>query len=212
MPNSLLPPNATPLERAFELSAAERLEAIDLPLDRLKDPRTCPAELLPFLAWEWNTSRWETDWSEAEKRDVVADAIRINRIKGSRACVEEVMARHDALAFLVEWWEEQPRGEPGTFTVFLPLDGAGGVRATPAFARAIIEDVIRHKPLSAHFIFAYPLALAARIGAIGAVRTTLFGRLDMALDPNETQPWDDYLATEIGEPIETEAGALLEIA
>ncbi|MBX9858992.1 MAG: phage tail protein I [Sphingomonas sp.] len=212
MPNSLLPPNATPLERAFELSAADRLEAIDLPLDRLKDPRTCPAELLPFLAWEWNTSRWEADWSEAEKRDVVADAIRIARIKGSRACVEEVMARHDALAYLVEWWEEQPRGEPGTFTVFLPLDAAGGVRATPDFARAIIEDVIRHKPLSAHFIFAYRLPLAARIGAVAAVRATLFGRLDMAMLDDRSRDWDNFLTTEIGEPLETEDGALLEIA
>lgn len=207
---SLLPPNATPLERAFDLAAADRVAALDFDLAALRDPAACPPAILPFLAWEWGVEGWNPDWPEETKRRAVADAIRIARIKGSVACVEEVLARHDALAYLVEWWEEQPRGAPGTFTVFLPLDAAGGVRGTAAFARAIIEDVIRHKPLSAHFIFAHRLALAARIGVQGATRASLFARLDMAASDDRSRDWDALLTTEIGEPIEAEDGALLE--
>ena len=212
MTTSLLPPGATPLERAIDASGAARIGAIPDPLATLKDPAHCPVELLPFLAWEWGADGWDADWSEAEKRTAVADAIRLARIKGSVQCVEDVLARHDALAELIEWHQQNPRGTPGTFEVQLPVGADGGTRATAAFARAIIEDVIRHKPLSAHFAFVHRMSIASRIGVFGVARSALFARRDMESFVDDTRDWANLLTTEIGEPLTDDAGDFLEVA
>ena len=47
---SLLPHNASPQERAIEAATA-RLADVPVPLRDLWNPETCPAELLPWLAW-----------------------------------------------------------------------------------------------------------------------------------------------------------------
>lgn len=210
MTTNLLPPQATPFERALELAAAARLDTVDLPFATLKDPASCPVELLPFLAWEWGAQGWDADWSEAIKREAVADAIRLARIRGSRQCVEDVVARHDALAQLVEWFEAVPAGEPGTFDVIVPIGAEDDVRATDAFARAIIVDVIRHKPLSAHFALVQALASEYRIGVQGALRVTLFAREPVAFTEETSQPWADLLTDENGEPLQDEFGAFLD--
>ena len=50
MTPSLLPPNATPLERALE-DGLTGLAAIDPPVEKIWDPQTCPLPLLPWLAY-----------------------------------------------------------------------------------------------------------------------------------------------------------------
>lgn len=210
MTTSLLPPLATKFERALELAAATRIGTIDLPFATLKDPATCPPELLPFLAWEWGAQGWDADWSEATKRAAVADAIRLARIRGSVQSVEDVVARHDALARLVEWFDAVPPREPGTFDVILPIGPDDDARATADFARAIIIDVIRHKPLSAHFFLVQALASEYRIGVQGALRVSLFAREAVALVEDNSQPWADLLADENGEPLQDDAGAFLD--
>lgn len=211
MATNLLPPQATPFERALELAAATRLDAIDLPFETLKDPANCPAALLPFLAWEWGAQGWNADWSEATKRGAVADAIRLARTRGSRQCVEDVVARHDALASLVEWFETVPRGTPGTFDVIVPIGADGGERGTIEFARQIIVDVIRHKPLSAHFALVQSLGSEYRIGVQGAIRVSLFARQEVALTEDTSQPWADLLDDENGEPLQQDDGAFLDV-
>jgi P2-related tail formation protein len=47
---SLLPPNVSGLERALEQASA-RVGDIPVPIDPLWNPATCPARLLPWLAW-----------------------------------------------------------------------------------------------------------------------------------------------------------------
>ena len=77
MSNSLLPPNATLLERALE-----RLinQATDIPvtIKTLWDPLLCPAELLPWLAWAYSVDRWMDSWPEQIKRQVINDAFVIH--------------------------------------------------------------------------------------------------------------------------------------
>ncbi|MBX9860642.1 MAG: phage tail protein I [Sphingomonas sp.] len=211
MATSLLPPQATPFERALELAAAARLEAVDLPFETLKDPAHCPVALLPFLAWEWGAEGWDADWSEATKRAAVANAIALARIRGSRQCVEDVVARHDALASLVEWFETVPHGTPGTFDVIVPIGADDEERGTADFARAIIVDVIRHKPLSAHFALVQALTSAYRIGAQAALRVSLFAREAVALVEDTSQPWADLLTDENGEPLEDDFGTFLDV-
>ena len=51
MSQTLLPPNASPLERALESVAADRIEAIETERVRtLWTPANCPTPLLPWLA------------------------------------------------------------------------------------------------------------------------------------------------------------------
>lgn len=80
---SLLPPNALPLERALEAATA-RLADIDAPIARLWDPTTIRIEDLPFLAWALSVDSWDPNWSEAIKRDAVAQSILLHRKKGMR--------------------------------------------------------------------------------------------------------------------------------
>ena len=55
---SLLPPNATPLERAIALALA-RITAIPTPAGDTWNPATCPAPLLPHFAWGMSVDTWD---------------------------------------------------------------------------------------------------------------------------------------------------------
>jgi phage tail P2-like protein len=126
MTNSLLPPNATRLERALEAGAG-RLTPIVTPAESIDDPATCPAELLPWLAWGLSVDAWDAEWSEADKRSAVATSIEMHRRKGTRLSVETVVARFDQLARLVEWHQASPRRPAHTFDVVLPMVTPAGI-------------------------------------------------------------------------------------
>lgn len=212
---TLLPPNATPFERALEAATA-RIGAINAPIDTLLDPATINAEWLPWLAWGLSADSWDADWSEAVKRQAVAGSIALHRIKGTRLSVEIVLRRFDQLARVVEWHETAPRGAPHTFEIILPLtvDGSvpGGTRATAAFADAIIREVSRVKPLREHFKFVQHLAVAGSIGVMGAARAVQSLRQDMTIATAPAAPWAAYLQTQDGEPLEDNSGNLFEDA
>jgi phage tail P2-like protein len=205
--NSLLPPNATPLERALEAVGA-RIVDISAPAD-IDDPMTCPAELLPWLAWGLSVDTWDADWSEADKRAAVAGSIELHRRKGTRASVEIVLARFDQLIRIIEWHETAPRGTPHTFDVVIPMvtaDGVapGGRRASAAFVDAIIREVSRVKPLREQ------VAVRASIGTAGAARLATFDRSQHELVSDTSPIWATLLQTEEGEPLSDDAGEFLD--
>ncbi|MGX9944864.1 phage tail protein I [Bradyrhizobium denitrificans] len=81
----ILAPNATLYERTLA-SQVDRLLSLDTDrLRRLWDPFRCHIDDLPYLAWSFSVDLWDTDWPEAKKRKVVADAISHHRIKGTKA-------------------------------------------------------------------------------------------------------------------------------
>ena len=47
---SILPPNVTRAERALE-GATARLDDVPVPIRSMWNPATCPAFLLPWIAW-----------------------------------------------------------------------------------------------------------------------------------------------------------------
>lgn len=212
MMNSLLPPNATRLERALE--AAVRLPPeIDAKAlaDAIDDPATAPAILLPWLAWGNSVDAWDADWSEAAKRAAIADSIELHRRKGTRASVETVLSRFDDLVRLVEWFEATPRADPHTFEILLPIAGdrasPGGQRATAAFAEAIIREIARVKPLREHFRLVQTVDSVARVGIQAIARPVSFDRDAYLATDDRSQPWEAFLQTEDGEPIQGEDGA-----
>lgn len=214
MPNSLLPPNSTPLERALEAGA--RPEPIVTPVASIDDPETCPANLLPLLAWGLSVDSWDADWSEADKRAAIAGSIALHRIKGTRLSAEIVLARFDRLLRIIEWHEANPPRPPHTFEVILPIadDGAtaGGTRATAAFAEAIIREVTRVKPLREHFVLVQALLARASIGPQAVARPLLARRDDMAMVDDRSQPWETLLQNEDGEPLQSDDAGFLDTA
>lgn len=204
LPQSLLPPNATPLERATE--AAMRAD-IDLSaVGTLWNPATCPADVLPFLAWGLSIAHWDAAWSEAEKRAAIAAAIPFHKIKGTRAAVEQVLARFHPLLTVMEWWEANPRRAPGTFEVRAPAE-IGADFLTAETATAIIRDVAAAKRASAHFDFVQELTSQAHLWTAQAAQAGTFARVEMATAHDTSRDWNDVLQTEDGEPILTPDGA-----
>ena len=210
---SLLPPNATGLERGLEAGLAP-LSTVERPIEQLWDPATCAVDLLPWLAWGLSVDSWDADWSETVKRDAVARSIALHRVKGTPASVQAVLARFDDLLEVVEWHQASPRRAPHTFEVVLPIVGsdgkAQGKRTSAAFADQVIREISRTKPLREHFVLVQKIAAEGLVGIQGAARVAGVVRQEHLLALNTSQPWDAFLQTEDGEPLENSDGAFLE--
>lgn len=178
MIGSLLPPNASALERGIEAAAA-RAAALPVPLRELVSPDECPLELLPYLAWALSIDSWSSSWPEGVKRARVRRAIEIQRRKGTAESVRTVVQSFGGAVALREWWQMEPRGDPHTFQLMVTLSGAGGEPASAEFADAVIAEVRRTKPVRSHFIYAQGINFARPLGLIGAVRPAIFARLQL---------------------------------
>lgn len=86
---TLLPPNATALERALAASAP-----LDLPvrIGTLWNAETCPAELLPWLAWALSVDFWSLAGNEAQQRGLIANAITWHRKRGTPWALKQALA------------------------------------------------------------------------------------------------------------------------
>ncbi len=88
---SLLPPNATVLQRAIE-DVSSQIGAVPVPIDQVRNPWTCPAHLLPWLAWSCSVDSWNSGWSEYTKRAVIAASFDVHRRKGTPYSVKTAIA------------------------------------------------------------------------------------------------------------------------
>ncbi len=175
---SLLPPNASALERAIEQATA-RMTELPVPLRQLVNPDTCPIDLLPYLAWALSLDSWSSDWPDQVKRTRVRRAMEIARSKGTAESVRAVVESFGGGVALREWWQMTPPGEPYTFELIVTLTGAGGTPASAAFADAVINEVRRTKPVRSHFTFTQGVSLSGQVGVIAAARPTTFRRLQV---------------------------------
>lgn len=148
----LLPPNRSPLEARV---AASHPLALPVPLRTLWNPATCPAELLPFLAWAFSVDVWEADWPEATKRAVIAESFAVHRIKGTRLAVEKALAAMGIKVTLTEWFEQQPTTRPGTFRARLHLNDNREVadQLSGSFYQQIHHAIQSAKNLRSHYMF-----------------------------------------------------------
>lgn len=88
---SLLPPNTTPTEAAFEAATA-RLAEIAVPVGDLWNPATCPSEMLPWLAWALSIDDWDAGWADDVKRAVLTASVNIHRHKGTVAAIRTAIS------------------------------------------------------------------------------------------------------------------------
>lgn len=175
---TLLPPNASPLERALEHAVA-RISDVPTPLRDLWNPDTCPAELLPYLAYALSIDSWSSNWPEAVKRRRVRQALAIQRRKGTAMSVRDVVESFGGVVAIREWWQMQPPGDPHTFSLVLNITGENGVPADAAFVDAVVAEVYRTKPVRSHFTFSQALNATAGIAPVAAIRPAIATRLTM---------------------------------
>lgn len=92
----LLPQNATPWEISVSLTGAARRPLPAELITAMWRPWECPLRLLPYLAWGLSVDIWDEAWPEAKKREVVARAIELHRIKTTPAGIRAHVALTDA--------------------------------------------------------------------------------------------------------------------
>lgn len=88
---TLLPPNATAAEHRLEQATA-RLGELPTPLRDLWNADTCPAHLLPWLAWALQVDIWDNSWSDDAQRAVIRGAITVHRRKGTPWAIKRALA------------------------------------------------------------------------------------------------------------------------
>lgn len=177
---SLLPPNASDLERALELLVGARVDDIRTPLRDLWRAETCPEALLPWLAWALSVDQWSPDWPLHIRRARVAAAIAIQRIKGTAKSVRDVVESFGGSVVVREWFEQTPPGDPYTFDLLVTLGGQSDQAPSAAFIDAVIAEVSRTKPVRAHFDFTVGTGFRAGIGLRAAGRPCVAARLPLA--------------------------------
>lgn len=173
---SLLPPNASALEKGVE--AALAAPDLAVPLRMLALPADCPAQLLPWLAWQLSVDDWRADWPLAVRRKVVAGAIGVHRRKGTLAAVRQAVAALGGSISIREWFETG--GERGTFSLVLAMGEVAGEAPTSEFIDDAIRQVTLAKPLSRPFDFTLAVSAAGAIGVVAVARPVVSIRLDMA--------------------------------
>jgi phage tail P2-like protein len=139
---TLLPPSATQLEK--NLSQAM---ICDLPihLRSLWDPKTCPFELLPYLAWQYSVDRWDENWPEQTKRKVIAEAFEIHKLKGTKEAIRRAVEPFGYLINIIEWWQNNKT--PGTFAIEIGISDKGITDESYQELSRLIDDI---KPVSRH--------------------------------------------------------------
>ena len=138
---SILPPNRTPFEEAIEGASAARFPPPVHLIADVWNPETCPADLLPYLAWGLSVDLWDERWSETTKREVCRKAFTLHRLKttpaGIKAHVELTGAK--VLKVLRPPMREHRRGAMTDEQRVAWLDNLPQVRIYPFFKRAIAK-------------------------------------------------------------------------
>lgn len=170
--NDLLPPSATIQERALSLST-DRVEGVPLPIRSLWNPETCPASLLPWLAWALSVDTWDAGWSENIKRAVIANAVPVARMKGTRKAVSDALSALGAGVVMTEWFAKTPVGTPHTFSVIIV-----NTNTSLEMQAAMVSEINRTKPLRSHYDIIFGTVTEGQINVVGILRPAVFTRLD----------------------------------
>ena len=173
-PTDLLPPNATAQERALSLATA-RAGGVPMQIKQVWNPQTCPAGILPWLAWALSVDDWKSDWTEQQKRDAIAASVQVHRTKGTVGAVRRAL---QALGY--EVLVNENTGTPYTFRLQVDIGEAGGNEALYNEAERI---ALRSKNARSHLL---------GVDALGQIRGG--SRIASAgIDGNTTRVWPDVV-------------------
>lgn len=151
LPTHLLPPNSTALEQELAQGSVT-LDRIDpAPITSIWNAWSCPAALLPWLAWALSVDHWDATWPEVRQRQTIADSPAYHRRKGTVAAVTQAVDLLDREVQITEWFDSVPAGRRGTATI--------QIEAQPDEVAAVLRAV---RPL---VMAAKPKSRAVYIGA-----------------------------------------------
>lgn len=167
---SLLPGNATQLERSAAQALAE-IQRVPIPIRDLMNPDRCPLALLPYLAWAFSVDRWSSAWPESAKRRAIRAAFFIHTRKGTIGALRRVVEPLGYLIEVVEWFSTEPPGVPGTFALKIGVLDTGITDEMYDELAWLIDDA---KPLTRHLT-----------GLAITLATTGYTRLAAALTDGE---------------------------
>lgn len=151
--SDLLPPNSTEQEESLS-KTVERIGSVPVDIKKLWNPQTCPAELLPWLAWAFSVDTWKDSWTEQQKRAVIAASYDVHNRKGTVGAVKTAIGALGFDAKLTEWF--QNGAEPYTFDVEVEITDTPLDEDQIQLARRIID---RSKNVRSH----YDLKLVAKL-------------------------------------------------
>lgn len=125
----LLPDSAGPFIQAL---AAGFSDTLPVPLRQIMDPATTPEAFLPWLAAHRSADLWFPDWPINRRRQMVANAIRLARIKGTRQAVIDFLEYVDGqLLDTVSY--------PERFIIGRAIIGRTPVNHPPFMARHLVK-------------------------------------------------------------------------
>lgn len=142
----LLPGTSTDLERQAAEALAQ-IERVPVPIRDLINPDRCPVALLPFLAWAVSVDRWDSRWSESAKRGAIRSSYYIHSRKGTIGALRRVVEPLGYLIEVVEWFQTEPQGVPGTFAIKVGVSNEGISEETYQELTWLIDDA---RPVSRH--------------------------------------------------------------
>lgn len=112
------------LRQSLQLRTLSQLSADELGLLQqslgnlhIMDIDNVDPSFLPWLAWQWRVDVWDDTWPIAQQREVVKSALLLARYRGTPWAVKRALALTGYQSLVTEWWQQQPEGERGTFTV-----------------------------------------------------------------------------------------------
>jgi len=163
--SELLPPNATDAEDALA-GVVSRISAVPVPVRDVWNSDTCPASVLPWLAWAFSVDQWDPNWTDAQKRATIKSAVSVHRYKGTLGAVMEAIAALGVDAQVQEWFNMEPPGDPYTFDLVL---NASQVGATQDQLLKLLDVVDGSKNLRSHLINVIPSVTSEARVFIGGV-------------------------------------------
>jgi len=150
---SILPPNATQLQKDLEAASIGRLSLLNVDALRyLANPEQCKIEFLPWLAWAVSVDVWDTNWSQDIQRSIVRESIQIHQRKGTVGGLKRTLESFITGRIRVAEWFEYG-GEPYTFRVYATYKNVG---MTMEDVELIYSAIIQTKNLRSHLEFFLP--------------------------------------------------------
>jgi phage tail P2-like protein len=178
--NTLLPANRTKLETDIEqVNAQKYCDLRPEIIKELGDPQKCPLELLAWLAYAYSVDVWRDSWPESTKRAMVANAIEIHKYKGTVGGFEKALEVIGINIELVEWFNQDPIGRPGTIELTLHLGDNFDPNAAVMLGSEAIGDILKIINLSKrHSIhYAFRISMESTTG-VGVASSLQINRLD----------------------------------
>lgn len=139
---TLLPPNATALEKALEATLQSTTQ-LPIELATLWDAKHCDEALLPWLAWALSVDVWDSTWPVAVKREIIASSILVHRQKGTLKALKTVLENLSVVVDIAEWFEYG--GTPHTFQLRLWVDELPDANTPPEAQHPVLDGALFQK-------------------------------------------------------------------